>query len=349
MPRSAIIAVIVSVLVIAVAITASVLWARSRVVVTPDVAGLPLEIAERALEVSGLTASVSGTRVSVDVAEGSVISQDPAPGAELKRGDTVTLVVSAGPQTFPLPDVIGMQVEDARVELVSKGLVVNVVGVSAEASAGVVVEMYPSPGTSVNTGDVVRLSVPGGAEGTDMLLPYDLTGMKVVLDPSPPETADPGDPAIDVARRLSGLLQAAGATVTMTRSATDTAPSPEQRLQSAQAAGADLLIGIDVGRTGEPGLRALHRPAQGADADALTASRELAAAITRAARLPGIVVLEPGQTNDPVLSGFGGPGARVVVGDVSAEADRIRMTDPAWADSVARAIYRGIGTRFATR
>ena len=335
--------------VIAVAITASVLWARSRVVVVPDVSGLPLEIAQRALEVSGLSASVSDTRVSVDVAEGSVLSQDPMPGAELRRGETVTLVVSAGPQTFPLPDVLGMQLEDARVELVSKGLVVNVVGVSAEASSGVVVEMYPSPGTSVNTGDAVRLSVPGGSEGADMLLPYDLTGVTVVLDPSPPETADPGDPAIDVARRLNGLLQAAGAVVTMTRSATDTAPVPEARLQSAQAAGADVLIGIDVGRTGEPGLRVLHRPAQDTAGDALTASRELASAITRAARLPGIVVLEPGQTSDPVLVGFTGPGVRVTVGDVTAEADRVRMTDPAWADSVARSIYRGVGTRFATR
>lgn len=348
-PRSAIIAAAVSVALIAGAIAASVFWANSRVVVTPDVTGLPLDIAERAFEVSSLTATVTGTRVSVDVPEGAVISQDPPAGSEVRRGSEVRLVLSAGPQSFALPDVLGIQVEEARAQLVSRGLVVNVIGVSAEASAGVVVEMFPSPGTSVNTGDVVRLSVPGGSEGGDLMLPYDLAGVTVVLDPSPPQPTDAGDPALDVTRRLSALLQAAGATVTVTRSATETAPSIDARTEASRSSNGDLLIGIDVGRTSEAGLRALHRASEGTSADPLNASVNLARAVTRAAQLPGISVLEPQATPDPILAAFPQLGVRIIVGDVMAEADRVRMTDPAWADSVARAVYRAIGTTFASR
>lgn len=348
-PRSAIIAAAVSVALIAGAIAASVFWANSRVVVVPDVTGLPLDIAERAFEVSSLVATVTGTRVSVDVPEGAVVTQDPPAGAEMRRGSEVRLVLSAGPQSFALPDVLGIQVEEARAQLVSRGLVVNVIGVSAEASAGVVIEMFPSPGTSVNTGDVIRLSVPGGSEGGDLMLPYDLAGVQVVLDPAPPEPADAGDPALDVTRRLSALLQAAGATVTVTRSATETAPSTDARIEAVRASNGDLLIGIDVGRTSEAGLRALHRASEGTSAESLTASMDLARAVTRAAQLPGISVVEPQATPDPILSAFPQLGVRIIVGDVMAEADRVRMTDPAWADSVARAVYRAIGTTFASR
>ena len=346
-PRSAIIAGIVIVALIAGAIAASIAWSNSRAVVIPDVQGLPLDIAERALQVVNLSAEVAGTRVSTDVPEGAVISQDPLPGTESRRGDVVRLILSAGPQTFPLPDVIGMDVDEARDELVRRGLVVNVVGISAETTESIVLEMFPSPGTSVNTGDAVRLSVPGASGDTDMLLPYDLSGVSVVLDPAPAEASDATDPALDVARRLSALLQAAGATVSVTRSTTETAPPVDDRLDRIAAAGPTVVVGIDVGRTGEPGLRVLHVGPAGGDAAASTRSRELAAAITRASRVPGLAVLEPRPATDPITEGTTALTARVIAGDIAADADRVRMADPGWADIVARAIYRGLGTFLA--
>ena len=347
-PRSYIIAGVVIVALIAGAITAGVLWSQSRMVLTPDVTGLPQEIAERALSVLDLETVVTGTRVSVDVPQGAVISQDPLPGQEMRRGDPVSLVLSAGPQTFLLPDVIGMPLDAARDDLVSEGLVVNVVTVSSEASEGVVVEMFPAPGSSVNTGDEVRLSVPAGSDGTDDLLPYDLSGLSLVIDPAPPAESAESDPALEVARRLSSLLQAAGASVTMSRSATDTAPAPAERLETASSSGATVLVGIDVGDTGDAGLRVLTPAAGAVPADVFARAASLAAAITRSSRLPGLLVLEPATSADLVLTGFDGLGVRVVVGDSAAEADRARMADPAWADSVARALYRGIGIELAS-
>ncbi|MDZ4178306.1 MAG: hypothetical protein U1E29_03585, partial [Coriobacteriia bacterium] len=93
---------------------------------------------------------------------------------------------------------------------------------------------------------------------------------------------------------------------------------------------------------GEPGLKVFHLP--GGDTAREAASLAHARAITRAASLPGLVVLEPSVTNDAVLGAFAGPGVRVVVGSTSADSDRARFADPAWSDQVARAIYRGVGT-----
>jgi len=346
-PRSAIVAGVVIVVLIGGAIAAGILYADSRLVEVPEVTGLPIEVAKRALEVSSLAVDVAGTRVSVEMAAGLVLSQDPEPGTAVRRGTAVTIVLSAGPQTVLLPDLVGRDVEEARTELTTRGLAVSVVGVSAEASAGIVLEMFPSPGSAVNVGDTVRLSVAGAEASDDLLLPYDLSSLSIALDPSPVASTDAVDPALDVARRLAALLQAASAEVIVTRSATETAPAPARRLEIATTSGATLLIGLDVSRTGEPGLVVYHRQEAGTEPAAFVASRDLAAEITRAARLPGILVREPAETADSVVAGFPGRAVRVTVGDITSDADLMRMTDPAWADRVARAIYRAVGTAHA--
>jgi hypothetical protein len=342
-PRTAIVAGMVSALIIVLAIAAAVLVARSRLVVVPDVVGLADETARARTVDATLVYEVMSTEVSVDVPAGSVISQDPRPGAEVTPGTTLAVVLSAGPQTVTVPDLVGTDVDDATRALETLGLDVTVETASSEITATVVLEMHPAPGATVSVGDAIRLVVPGEGS-TDVLLPYDLTGMVFVLDPLPATPTDSFDVAIDVARRLQSLLKAGGATVTVTRAATETAPTPASRAAAARASGATVLIGIDLGRTGTAGLRVLYTPGITGDVTRAEESRTLAASITRAARLPGFVVNEPLETSDAVASGFAGTAVRVVVADAAAESDRARMIDPTWADLVARAIYRGVGS-----
>jgi N-acetylmuramoyl-L-alanine amidase len=135
--------------------------------------------------------------------------------------------------------------------------------------------------------------------------------------------------------------------VFVTRSATDTVPTVAERLETATGADATVLVGIDLASGGEAGLRVLTASAAGQSGETFARSAAFASSVTRAARLPGLVVLEPAVSEDPVVLGFTGPAIRVVVGDGTAEADRARMADPGWADSVARAIYRGLGMELA--
>ena len=57
---------------------------------------------------------------------GTVVSQDPAPGATFQPGQTVVVRVSTGPQLVPVPNLIGMTVQDATQLLQNAGFQVKV-------------------------------------------------------------------------------------------------------------------------------------------------------------------------------------------------------------------------------
>jgi hypothetical protein len=345
-PQTTIIAAAVIVVLIAGAIGASFLVSRSRLLEVPDVVGLPAVAAEATVLEAGLSFRTLGTRVSLDVPAGSVISQDPPPGTTLRPGDPVGVFVSAGRQTFVVPDLIGSPVEGAREVLSALGFEVVIQMRPSDTTAAVVIEMFPAPGTAVSAGDTIRLTVPGEAADGDTLLPYDISGTSILLDPTVVDASVTSDAPMEVARRLRALLEAAGATVTSTRPASGTAPTAEERAEAVRTSTADLFVGIDIGSSGAPGLYVLHLPEGAADAPRALSER-YARSITRAATLPTLVVNEPQPSDDAILATFPGAGVRIMLGDAGVEADRARFTDPAWADQVARSIYRGIGTVLA--
>lgn len=348
-PRTTIIAVTVSLAVVLLAVLAASLVATSRLIEVPDVTGMDTAEAKSLVSERGLALEIASTQVSVSVPAGEIISQEPSAGVMIDPGGLVRVVVSAGRQSVDVPDVVGMDVDAARSRLEDLGLVVRIDTTASETTRTIVLEVYPAPGVALAVGDAVRLTIPGGSSTSDVLLPYDLAGLAIAIDPIPARVTDSSDAAMDVARRLSSLLEAAGANVSITRSATETVPTPVSRTEVIRSSGATVLVGLDVGRTGTAGVRVLYPPSVSGDPARTEESLQLARAITRAARLPGFAVNEPGETTDVVVAGFAGTGVRVIVADGAAESDRARMIDPAWADVMARAIYRGIGTRFGDR
>ena len=94
---------------------------------------------------------------SDDVPRGQVISQEPVKGTELQPGETVTIVVSKGPRTVEMPDVVGMSKDRAVAELTGLGLRVDVVLVRDPGSK--VVYQEPVVGTIVRAGAIVHIYV----------------------------------------------------------------------------------------------------------------------------------------------------------------------------------------------
>ena len=80
---------------------------------------------EQLLKDTGFEVSRSD-EFSDEVAEGNVISVDPAEGTDGFRGDTVTIVISKGPELIVVPNVIGKQQGEAREVLEAAGFKVNV-------------------------------------------------------------------------------------------------------------------------------------------------------------------------------------------------------------------------------
>ncbi len=98
---------------------------KGRQVEVPDVTGESEEDATAELEDAGLKVDVAPERVYSDEDEGAVVKQDPVGDEIAAEGDTVTLTISKGQPMIEVPDVVGMNVDDATAELEKAGFEVD--------------------------------------------------------------------------------------------------------------------------------------------------------------------------------------------------------------------------------
>lgn len=343
-PKATIAAGIVIALLIGGAVAVSVTVHHSRLVEAPDVTGMDSEAAVAEIRALGLVPRVAGSRVSAEHAAGIVLSQRPAVGARVTPGAIVEVIVSAGTQTVRVPDVAGVDLTEARQGLEGMGLTVVLKHDSQESSGTAVLEMFPPPGTLLHPGDTVWLTVPGTAASLDVLLPYVLDGVPVLVDPLPDEAADGPDPALEVARRLTALLKASGAEVDLTRDSSSVATPERERAEHAAQSTATVLVCLDGGGANGPGVTVCY-PLD----DPEGAAASLARSMTAAMRLPGVRVNTLRAARDPVLEAFPEDAVRVSLGDPRDASDRVCFEDPGWADQVARGLYRGLGEVYQQR
>jgi serine/threonine-protein kinase len=125
----------------------------------PDLSSQPAATAQDALKSLGFQVKTKED-FSDTVPAGDVIKTDPLGGTQAPKGSTVTLYVSKGPKTFPMPDVRGMTKEQATAELKSMGLSVEVIVLPGTTGDQVVLQS-PDPGTTVHAGDTVKIYVTG--------------------------------------------------------------------------------------------------------------------------------------------------------------------------------------------
>ena len=100
------------------------------------------------------------------IASGYVIKTEPTKGSEVKAGTTVTVYVSLGAQTVmkQVPDVTGINVDDAKRVLESYGLKVGEVKLdeTSDEPYGTVLFQDPAEGDMVATGSFVNLTISQG-------------------------------------------------------------------------------------------------------------------------------------------------------------------------------------------
>lgn len=117
--------------------------------------------------VANLRAAIKGDRIrlsvtrqfSDSVAAGSIVSQSP-PAGTFHHGDTITLVVSKGPELVAVPDGLrGMGIQDAEAALQAAGLTWEVDHAAIYLGLGYVASADPGSGTKVPKGTRIRLSV----------------------------------------------------------------------------------------------------------------------------------------------------------------------------------------------
>ena len=137
----------------------------SRVVV-PSVVGASVDKANSLLSPLGLKSEVTKRVFSEEVADGLIISSDPAGGGKLDPNGVIKLTVSKGSERYVVPQLIGLTPE-AAVNLIAKfpittGTITEVF--NSEIPKGYVISTDPIPGTKVRRDATVNLVVSKGIE-----------------------------------------------------------------------------------------------------------------------------------------------------------------------------------------
>jgi eukaryotic-like serine/threonine-protein kinase len=128
-------------------------------VAIPDVRDKTPDEAKAQLEDLGFKVQVVD-QASADVEKDHVIGTNPAAGANPKKGSTVKLLVSTGPEQVPVPSVVGKQRNDAENILRDAGFQVQINEVEApDEKAGTVLDQNPGAGAKVDPGTTVTLTV----------------------------------------------------------------------------------------------------------------------------------------------------------------------------------------------
>ena len=122
----------------------------------PPLANQPAGDALKALKALGLSGQVV-KQFSADVPQGEVIGTRPPQGQKVPNGGTVVLLVSKGPRTFAMPDVVGQSVATAKATLQNLGLKVQIAVIGT--GSGLVVGESPPVGSTVHEGQQVTLYV----------------------------------------------------------------------------------------------------------------------------------------------------------------------------------------------
>jgi beta-lactam-binding protein with PASTA domain len=110
----------------------------------------------------GLKLKQGKGQYSDTIPEGSVVSTDPKAGTQLKRGDTVTVVVSQGKAPINVPDLTGKDINTARGILQNLGLEVDEKYIDSNQPADQVVSQSPKGGTGASQNDTITLNVSKG-------------------------------------------------------------------------------------------------------------------------------------------------------------------------------------------
>ena len=140
-------------------------WTAGRFTTVPAMATINEAKAREAAGVNDLHITTT-EEYSETVARGIVIRTDPTAGERLLRGEKVNLVLSKGPERYPMPTVVGANRETAEKALTDGNLAVGKVDEvwSESKPAGEVLTASQEPGTQLKPGTSVDLTVSKGRE-----------------------------------------------------------------------------------------------------------------------------------------------------------------------------------------
>jgi beta-lactam-binding protein with PASTA domain/serine/threonine protein kinase len=131
----------------------------------PDVKNKTVAEAQQLLRTAGFQSEPQDV-FDDDILAGLAVGTEPESGAEVRKFQPITLFVSKGAQLFPLPDLTGGSLAEAKIALNAAEMALGNVteAFDEKVPAGVVLSQDPAKGTEVRHGTPVSMVVSKGPQ-----------------------------------------------------------------------------------------------------------------------------------------------------------------------------------------
>lgn len=139
-------------------------YINETMVETPKLINMSLEAAKILAQERGLELVITDKISSDIVAKDSIISQEPSPDTLIKMSREVFVTISSGKKNVILPNYTGKKFGQVQADVLEKGLSFGSVEeiYSKSTDAGIVVDQFPAPGSSVDQNTPIMLTVSLG-------------------------------------------------------------------------------------------------------------------------------------------------------------------------------------------
>jgi len=131
---------------------------------SPTLVNMTRAQAEQRARQDGFSVIYADGQYDDTVARDNVLKQDPPQNERIVKGGVITLTLSLGPEQYPVPDLVGMELAAAKGELdtVKLKLKEGAGKYSDAAPEGTVISSDPAAGTPLRPGDTVTVVVSKG-------------------------------------------------------------------------------------------------------------------------------------------------------------------------------------------
>ena len=135
----------------------------------PNVTNLTQDAALQRLQADGFVPNPM-FETSDTVEPGVVIRTSPPAGSDAEVGSIIDVFISSGSEEFPVPPVVGQNIEVAKQQIEAAGLAVGLVEMRPDADfeINVVIEQSPAAGIEVGAGTPINLVVSTGPEEIEL-------------------------------------------------------------------------------------------------------------------------------------------------------------------------------------
>jgi beta-lactam-binding protein with PASTA domain len=142
-------------------------------VIVPDLEGKDVVYALELLTEMELNTKVKGSEYTTDIPKNHVVFQEPQPGSEIKKGRDVKIIISKGPKTVSMPNLITLSIQQAHIILEENDMCQGKLSRTyhAKIERDGVIAQVPVAGSVIARGTCIDLLISKGATPVAFKMP----------------------------------------------------------------------------------------------------------------------------------------------------------------------------------